>query len=161
MKTSAEEGREQHHDAVVKALQELLEKNYDAENGFKKAIDDTENSRLKDFLKRQAVQRNRFATEIDFEIRALNESPTESGSVAATLHRTWIDLKSALGGNDDQEVLEECIRGEKASIKEYEEVLKEHKVPAKIEQVLSRQLDDIRETLDKVKSLEDLEKLNY
>lgn len=161
MKTSAEEAHEDKHNEIVHVLQELLQKNYDAENGFKQAIDDTKNHRLKDFLKRQALQRNRFATEIDFEIRALNEKPVESGSVAATLHRTWIDLKAALGGNDDQEVLEECIRGEKASIHDYEEVLEEHKVPLNIEQVLLRHLEDIRETLNKVKSLEDLEKLTY
>lgn len=156
MKTTSEEAKEHSHDEIVESLQELLEKNYDAEKGFKNAIDDTKNQSLKTYLKQQAVKHNRFATEIDFEIRSLNASPKEKGSASATLHRAWMDLKTAIAGNDDEAILEECIRGDKSSVEEYEEVIKKHKLPAKIQQVISKQLDDIRKTLNEVKRLEDL-----
>jgi uncharacterized protein (TIGR02284 family) len=156
METTLEGAKEQNHDKIVKSLQELLEKNYDAEKGFRKALDNTKNNSLKNYLKHQAVKRNRFATELDFEIRNLNAKPKESGSATGSLHRAWIDLKSAIAGNDDEAILEECIRGDKASVKEYEEVLKEHKLHSKIEQVVTQQLNDIRKTLNEVKRLEDL-----
>ena len=156
MKTTLERAREENHDKMVDSLQELLEKNYDAEKGFKKARDNTKNHSLKDYLKRQAVKRNRFATELDFEIRGLNAKPKESGSATASIHRAWIDLKSAIAGNDDEAILEECIRGDKASVEEYEEVLEKHKLHSKIEQVVTQQLNDIRKTLNEVKRLEDL-----
>lgn len=156
MKTTREQAKETIHQDLVNNLQGLLEKNYDAEKGFKKAMEDAESQDLKRFLKTQALQRNRFATELDKEIRDLNETPKESGSTTGTLHRTWIDLKSAVSGNDDEAVLEECIRGEKASLEEYENTLKENRFPQQLQVLLDSQLAEIKGTVAKVKSLEDL-----
>lgn len=156
MKTTLEGAKEENHDEIVESLQNLLEKNYDAEKGFKKAIENTKNHSLKNYLKHQAVKRNRFVTEIDFELRSLDAKPKESGSVTASIHRAWIDLKSAIAGNDDEAILEECIRGDKASVEEYEDVLEKHKLPTKIQQVVTEQLEDIHKTLNEVKRMEDL-----
>lgn len=156
MKTTLEGAKEENHDDIVDSLQELLEKNYDAEKGFKKAIENTKNQSLKNYLKHQAVKRNRFVTELDFELHALDAKPKESGSASASIHRAWIDLKSAIAGNDDEAILEECIRGDKASVEEYEDVLKKHQLPANIQQVVAKQLEDIRKTLNEVKRMEDI-----
>ncbi|MCH2488523.1 MAG: PA2169 family four-helix-bundle protein [Flavobacteriales bacterium] len=156
MKTTREEAKENIHDNLVDNLQELLEKNYDAEKGFTKAMKDAKNERLKSFLKNQAAKHGQFANELDQEIRALNETPKESGSTTGSLHRAWIDIKAAVSGNDDEAVLEECIRGEKASVDEYEEKLKENRFPPQVASVLNKQVSEIRTTLDKVKSLEDI-----
>ncbi|EAP88531.1 MULTISPECIES: ferritin-like domain-containing protein [Croceibacter] len=156
MKTTLEEAKENSHEDIVNHLQQLLEKNYDAEAGYKKAMTDADSSQLKNFLKQQAVLRNRFATELDKEIRDLNETPKEKGSVTGSLHRTWIDIKTAVTGNDDEAVLEECIRGEKASVSEYEDALTNQQFPPKIQHTLTKQVDEVKATLHKVKSLEDL-----
>lgn len=156
MKTTNEKAREENHDRLVDNLQQLLEKNYDAEKGFTKAMKDAKNPQLKSFLMQQAAQRSRFANELTNEIINLNEEPKESGSVAGGLHRAWIDIKSALTGNDDEAVLEECIRGEKASWDEYEEKLKEENFPPKIASVVQNQASEIHNTLTKVRTLEDI-----
>ncbi len=156
MKTTNEKAKEHNHDKLVDNLQELLEKNYDAEKGFTKAMQDAKNTNLKRFLQQQAAQRNRFTSELDHQIRSLNAEPKDSGSFTGDLHRTWIDIKSALAGNTDEAVLEECIRGEKASWKEYDEKLKEENFPPEISNVLQRQASEIHNTLNRVKTLEDL-----
>ena len=156
MKTTHEKAKEHNHDKLVDNLQELLEKNYDAEKGFTKAMKDAKGSNLKKFLQQQAAQRSRFATELDQQIRNLNEEPKDSGSFTGDLHRTWIDIKSAIAGNTDEAVLEECIRGEKASWNEYEEKLKEQYFPPHISTVLQKQASEIHNTLNSVKTLEDL-----
>ena len=58
--------------------------------------------------------------------------------------------------NDDESVLEECIRGEKASVKEYEEKLKNYHFPQHIDTMLTNQLNEIRNTVATVKTLEDI-----
>jgi len=156
MKTTREEAKENIHKDLVNNLQGLLEKNYDAEKGFAKAMEDAKDGNLKRFLQQQARQRNKFATELDKEIRSLDEKPAENGSAKGTLHRTWIDLKSAVSGNDDESVLEECVRGEKASMEEYQETLKKNRFPSNLETVLNSQLAEIKGTVAKVKTLEDL-----
>ena len=47
MKTTREEAKENIHDNLVDNLQGLLEKNYDAEKGFKKAVENAKNGQLK------------------------------------------------------------------------------------------------------------------
>jgi len=155
MKTTKEKADQDIHDNLVNNLQELLEKNYDAEKGFTKAMKDAQNNNLKEYFKFQAAQRSQFANELTDEIRNLNETPKESGSTTGTLHRTWIDIKSSLSGDKDESVLEECIRGEKASVKEYEKRLKENRFPSQIEGTLNNQKSRIQNTLNKVKTLED------
>ena len=156
METTREIAKQQSHDDIVNHLQELLEKNYDAEKGYKKALTDAKDGQLKTFLMKQAVLRNRFATELDKEIRDLNETPKESGSTTGTLHRAWIDIKTAITGNDDEAVLEECIRGEKASVDEYQDVLDKQAFPPKIHSTLTTQLNAVKGTLDTIKRLEDI-----
>ncbi|WP_026451923.1 ferritin-like domain-containing protein [Aequorivita capsosiphonis] len=156
MKTTNEKANEQNHDKLVGNLQELLEKNYDAQKGFTKAMEDAKNPRLKGFLQQQAAQRSRFSNELTNELRNLNEEPKDSGSLTGDLHRTWIDIKSAVTGNEDEAVLEECIRGEKASWDEYENKLKEENFPPNIASMLQKQASEINGTLNKVKTLEDI-----
>src|SRR5690606_7304612 len=156
MKTTNERVKEHNHENLVDNLQGLLEKNYDAEKGFTKAMKDAKNPRLKNFLKQQAAQRSRFATELSREIRNLNEEPIDSGSFTGDLHRTWIDIKSAVSGNEDEAVLEECIRGEKASWEEYSNKLKSENFPPNISNFIQKQASEIHNTLNRVKTLEDL-----
>lgn len=155
MKTTREAAKEESHKEHAEALQELLQKNYDAEKGFKKAITKTENDKLKEFLKRQAVKHNRFATELDREIRSLNKHPKEEGSFTGKLSRAWMDIKVAVSGNHDEAILEECVRGEKDSAKEYEEALEENNFAPHLEEVLKKQLSDIKTMIAEVKSMED------
>lgn len=156
MKTTKEEADHNLHDDIVDNLQELLEKNYDAQKGFKKAMENADSQNLKLFLQKQAAQRSRFANELTDELRQLNEEPKESGSFTGDMHRTWIDIKTAFTGNDDESVLEECIRGEKASAEEYEDKLKDGIFPPRIASVIQKQSKEIHQTLSRVKRLEDL-----
>tara|TARA_R110002072_G_scaffold48716_15_gene133248 strand:- start:7438 stop:7926 length:489 start_codon:yes stop_codon:yes gene_type:complete len=160
MQTTREEARKESKENLVGNLQGLLEKNYDAEKGFRNALNNANNEQLKSFLKKQAEQRNRFATELDNELRALNKKPKENGSATGAIHRTWIDFKSSIAGNNDEAVLEECIRGEKASEKEYRNSLKENHFPPKVENVLNKHLNEIQTTLSQVRTLENLAERN-
>jgi len=156
MKTTREAAKEESHKEHAVALQMLLQKNYDAEKGFKKAMTKTESDSLKEFLKRQALKHNRFATELDKEIRSLNETPKEQGSFTGKLSRAWMDIKVAVSGNHDEAIIEECVRGEKDSAEEYEEALDKNKFLPHLEEILKKQLSDINTMIAEVKSMEDL-----
>ncbi|MGY5847309.1 ferritin-like domain-containing protein [Salegentibacter sp. HM20] len=156
MKTTREAAKEATHKERANSLQELLEKNYDAEKGYRKAIEDADSPNLKRFFKEQAVMRNHFATEIDKAMHAINVRPKDSGSTVGDLHRAWMDFKAMFTKNDDESMLEECIRGEKASIKEYENKLKNTKFSPDTENMLRAQLEKIRDTVQTIKRMEDL-----
>lgn len=155
MKTTRESAREESHEKMSHDLQELLEKNYDAEKDYKTAWERAEHKSLKEFFKKQAVRRNHFATEIDKQLHLLNEDPKESGSAMGRLHRTWINLKSSIGSDTDKMLLEECLRGEKNSVEEYEKKLRKHRYPAKIEEILRKHVSEMRSTLAEIKTMND------
>ncbi len=155
-KTTAEQAREKSHDELVSNLQEILEKNYDAEEGYKKAMVKAENSYLKEYLKDRAALRSHFATELSDTILKLNETPIESGSTTGSIHRTWMSIKDAFSSDSDEGILEECIRGEKASIKEYKEAMDKHMFPTEITSMLTNQLLKVEKSKKEISKLEDL-----
>lgn len=155
MKTTLERAKKQTNRDNVDVLQSIIEKNYDAQQGYRKAMMDVKDPALKNFLQQQARQRSNFTTAIDKEIRDLGQTPKENGSIIGTLHRTWIDIKSIVSGNDDETVIEEVIRGEKAKVKEYKGIIKNNTLAPQINNMLQSQLNDIKSTLNHVKTLED------
>ncbi|WP_373058366.1 PA2169 family four-helix-bundle protein [Zunongwangia sp. H14] len=142
-------------------LQTLLERNYDAREGFKQAMEDTHNHDLKRFLFAKAIQRGEFIAELENQLDSLHEKAQKEGTISGTVHRAWIDLKTTLAGKEDVEVLEECLRGEKVILEEYQETLKKENFPGELAAVLQKQMLEIQKTLDEIKSLEDLEERKW
>ena len=139
---------------VANKLNELLEKNYDAEKGYKLAAEKVKRENLKKFFADRAQERYDFGHELKSEIRNFGESPDKGSSMAADAHRSWMNLKASLSGDKDEAVLEEAIRGEKAAVEEYEEVLKESDIPASTGNILMKQKNAIVAALNEVKTLE-------
>ncbi len=112
-------------DNVSNKLNELLEKTYDAERGYKLAAEKVENPTVKRFLNDKVQQRYTFGHELKKEIQQYGRLPDKGGSFAGDLHRVWMNLTSTLSPNDTERILEEVERGEKASLESYDEVLKD------------------------------------
>jgi uncharacterized protein (TIGR02284 family) len=145
-----------HTKEMSKALNELLEKNYDAEKGFKNAADDVKNARLKSFFNERAQQRYDFGHELKTEIQNFGATPEKGSSALGGVHRAWMDLKSKFSSDNEEAVLEEAIRGEKAAVENYNEVINEHDFPPSTENLLIKQRNAIERTLNEVKDLENI-----
>jgi len=87
--------------------------------------------------------------------RALGADVETSGSVAGSIHRGWINLKSALSTNEPHAVLAEAERGEDAAVAAYRKALDTpgHDLPT--QDLVSRQYADIKAAHDHVKMLRD------
>ncbi|MFL0353703.1 PA2169 family four-helix-bundle protein [Xanthomarina sp. GH4-25] len=142
---------------VGNKLNALLEKNYDAEKGYKKAAENTKNSALKNYFNRKAAERYDFGHQLKSEIRNFGENPKESGSATGTAHRTWMDVKALFSTDNEESMLEEAIRGEKASVEEYNEVLKEASLPTSTRDLVLNQKNTISQELNTIKRLEDIQ----
>ena len=139
---------------VSSMLNELLEKNYDAEKGYKFAADKVKNKNLQAFFAERAQERYDFGHELKTEIRNFGEAPNKSSSLAGDAHRSWMNLKASLSNDKDEVVLEEAIRGEKAAVEEYEKVLRNSEIPASTGNILMKQKNAIVAALNEVKTLE-------
>lgn len=141
---------------ISNKLNELLIKNYDAEKGYLNASENVDSSTLKIFFKRRATERSEFAKELRTEILQYGEEPKDSGSFSGTVHRNWMSLKSVFSSNDEEAILEEAIRGEKASLEEYDEILKERTLPPSIDTMLFKHRNAIQSAINTEKVHEEL-----
>ncbi len=137
-------------------LNDLLEKNYDAEKGFKKASENAKHKKLKDYFNAKAQERYDFGHQLKSELKLLGQEPDKGGSLTGDAHRTWMEVKSWFSSDNDESMLEEAIRGEKASVDEYREVLNETTIPPSTKDILLFQKATIEKGLNDIKKLEDL-----
>ena len=137
-------------------LNDLLEKTYDAEKGFKKASENVNNPSLKNYFRNKAQERYNFGHELKTELRSFNQDIDKGGSLTGTVHRAWMDVKALFSADNEESMLEEAIRGEKAAVNEYEEVINETSLPLSTKSILQSQKNIISEGLSKINALEDI-----
>jgi len=137
---------------ISNKLNELLVKNYDAEQGYIEAYKNVESNDLKMFFKRRASERSDFAKELRTEILQYGQIPEDSGSFKGALHRNWMNLKSLFSSNDDQAILEEAIRGEESSLEEYDEMINEKNLPPTIDALIAKHRNAIQGAINSEKA---------
>lgn len=137
-------------------LNDLLEKTHDAEKGFRKAAENTNHTYLKNYFQRKAQERNGFGQELKGEINSFGEDIEKEGSFAGVAHRAWMDIKALFSMDNDESMLEEAIRGEKAALEEYNDILNETSLPLSTREVLLRHKEAIGNDLNTIKRLEDI-----
>jgi hypothetical protein len=117
-------------DNAISTLNNLIETCKDGQNGFQAAADGVKNNDLKTLFHTYSRQR------------------------AESLHRGWIDIKSAVTGEDENAVISECERGEDSAVRNYEDALREQDLPADVRAIVERQFAQIKEAHDRIRSLE-------
>ncbi|PKQ45137.1 ferritin-like domain-containing protein [Confluentibacter flavum] len=143
-------------ETIGNKLNDLLEKTFDAEKGFRKAAENTNHTYLKNYFQRKAQERYGFGQELKGEIKSFGEDIDKGGSFAGAAHRTWMDVKAMFSTNNDESMLEEAIRGEKAALEEYNDILNETSLPFSTQGVILKQREAIANDLNTIKRLEDI-----
>lgn len=128
---------------ILDRLNTLLTRTRDGERGYQEAAENVKDTELKSLFLAQSRQRGEYATEIDREIRTLGGDPETSTSLAADLHRAWINIKTTFTGNDDKAVVEECKRGDGQALDDYQEILRNTSLLASTRELLLRQKERI------------------
>ena len=136
-------------------LQDLIQVNLDSRDGFKDAADHLreKKSGLEMFFRELEHERAAQARELQDLVANNAEKPTKSGSVAAAAHRTWMDIRSALGGGEHA-ILSEAERGEDHIKEKYESALKDL-AGCSCTTTLKRHYAAVRVSHDKVRDLRD------
>ena len=140
---------------VISTLNNLIETCRDGQNGFKEAAENVQSPELKTFFNQVALERAQFVGELQQEVTRLGGDPENTGSTAAAIHRTWMDIKGSLTGRDDHSILNECERGEDSAVDAYKDAIKDENLPNNLRSVVERQFRNIQEVHNRVKQLRD------
>jgi uncharacterized protein (TIGR02284 family) len=107
----------------LEVLNHLLEICRDSEHGFKAAAQRVTDSTIRDLFRGLAAERARFAQELAPHVHRLGGQAATDGTAAGALHRSWINVRSAVSRHHDEAVLDEAERGERAAAYAYREAL--------------------------------------
>lgn len=141
-------------DDVISTLNELIETCKDGEEGFKTCAEDITDSQFRQPFLTLAAGCAAAAKELKALVISHGGSPETKGSLSGTLHRRWVDIKSAIMGKDDEAVLNECERGEDVALKCYRRAL-EKDLPLDVKAVVERQYQGVIQNHDMVKDMRD------
>ena len=141
---------------TISTLNKLIETCKDGQEGFRLAAEAiTDDEDLKGFLFSCSLQRSKFAGELQNELINLGEpDPSEATTIKATLHRGWINLKSAITGNDSHAILAECERGEDSAVSDYKKALAAN-LSAPLSETVNRQFQEVLATHNSVRGMRD------
>lgn len=142
------------NERIVSMLNSLIEISRDGANGFRTCKDDADDEALKTYFQNRAQSCEEAVRILSAEVRRYGGNPETSGSAAGALHRTWVDLKTAMTSQDNLAVLEECERGEAAAVVAYENALREE-MPGDLRALLDQQYEGAKRNHDRVRQLRD------
>ena len=132
----------------------LIERCKDGQKGYKHASEDIEDPQLKSLFRDFSVQRDTMITELQNELHKMGKTDDESSSIEGTIHRTWMDLSSALLAKDRQQVLNECERGEDYAVAAYDKALKAD-LPGNLKNIVEKQYNQVKQAHDRIRDLRD------
>jgi len=136
----------------IATLNDLIETCKDGEQGFRTAADAVRDPSIKQLFVQYAEQRAQFAAELQREVTRLGGEPEQSGSVSGSLHRGWMNLKSAITGQDEASVVAAAEEGEDVARSSYEKALAAE-LPPDVRRVVERQSAAVNEAHDRVRAL--------
>jgi len=141
---------------VIETLNNLIEISKDGEEGFRTSAENIDDSLLKSFFLRRSLEIGGSVKELQEVVRSMGGEPETTSSIAGTLHRRWIDLKTAITSNDKLAVLNEAERGEDVALKAYKDAVVQD-LPPYVRDIVQKQLEGVKRNHDEVKALRDHE----
>ncbi len=140
-------------------LKDVIKRNVDAMKGYEKAADKVNNTELENAFRKEARQRREFALNLQNSTHVLEDNSArkiEEGSFKGNLHRTWMDVKAAFSTDKEEEIVEECIRGEKSALEDYDDLLKEKEIVGPERDLIREQRNRVQECISELKRIEEV-----
>jgi uncharacterized protein (TIGR02284 family) len=134
-------------------LNHLIETCKDAERGFRHVAEHAADPMLKSLFLDIASQRARFAADLLPHAQRLGGASAHDGTAIGTLHRTWIDLRSAISRGDPVAAIQEAERGEHFSRDVYRDAL-ESMLPPTARELVETQYAELHRTAERLRELE-------
>lgn len=131
------------NDDVISTINGLIQTCKDGQEGFQESAEAVQDSQLKTLFYELGQQRAQFTGELQGLVRELGGDPENSGSFSGAIHRGWINLKSAVTGQDDGAILNEAERGEDVAKNAYKNAL-ETNLPANVASTIQDQYSAVQ-----------------
>ena len=145
------------NESTISGLQKLIRYNIDSYEGFRDAADEVKDANVATLFRELGAERAALANELQQHVEYSGEESEDDGTMMASVHRTWIKVRSLINGGDAFPILCEAEKGEDQIKAAYEDVLKETAGSA-VNDVLTQQYAKVKAGHDRVRDLRDVYK---
>ncbi|MEO7338861.1 MAG: PA2169 family four-helix-bundle protein [Caldimonas sp.] len=140
------------NDDTIDQLNTLIETCKDGEYGFRTSAEHAKSGDLKSLFMQRSADCQRGAQELQAIVSRLGGKPEADSSMSGTMHRGWVSVVGTLTGYSDQQMLDECERGEDVAMDRYRAALKED-LPADVMSVVQKQYEGVKRNHDQIRTL--------
>jgi uncharacterized protein (TIGR02284 family) len=137
---------------LIGTLNDLIETCRDGINGFRTAADGVSSPIAKEVFLSRVHLIEKGLGDLDAAVQRLGGDPVDHGHPAASMHRAWINIKSAVTLRDDRAIINEVVRGEEVAIQHYREAL-DKPLPADIRAMVEMQERGTELNLERARAL--------
>lgn len=109
---AAQAAHTDHADGDATVLNTLIGTLLDSIEGYQKLAQDVDNPRFATLFNERAQERQRAVTKLQAAVAQLGGKPEDDATTLGSIHRAFVDLKSAVLGRDDKAIVNEVERGE-------------------------------------------------
>jgi len=141
---------QQSHDIDV--LNGLIETTLDSSDGYSEAAKQSKNPMITELFQRWAGERRRLVTDLRATVQQLGGKPEDDGTVLASAHRAFLDLRAHMS-KTDKAVVEEVERGEDHIKHKFEDALKDEKLGAAARTAVQSAFTSIKTGHDEMRDL--------
>jgi uncharacterized protein (TIGR02284 family) len=134
-------------------LQELLHFVNDRIEGYKRAVEESQDNALRGYYKQLVSQSQQFATDLNNHLREQGADLETDTTLKGKLYRAWMDAKAAITGSDEKAILGSNIYGEEWALKAYRDALQDETLTGKLRLEVQRQYFQSQKTYKHLKQL--------
>lgn len=140
------------NDHDIKILNGLIETTIDSAEGYQEAAKDADNSRLTAAFQSRGSERHQAASKLQQQVVTLGGKPEDSGTVLASAHRVFVNLRHTISKGDIA-VVDEVERGEDHIKAKFEDALKDNELTVATKKVITDAYASVRQGHDQMRDL--------
>jgi uncharacterized protein (TIGR02284 family) len=135
----------------IRVLNDLIETTIDSAEGYAEAASETQSPRFSVTFRERASERRLVATRLQQKVEELGGTPEDDGSVLASAHRMFGNLRRSL--DDEAAVIDEVERGEGHIRHRFEDALDDEDVTPPTHALIADAYRSVRSGLDQMRKL--------
>jgi uncharacterized protein (TIGR02284 family) len=141
------------NDHDIKVLNSLVETTLDSAEGYAEAAKDAKSAQLVSLFQGRAGERRHAASTLQQCVRSLGGTPEDDGTVLASAHRMFVNLRSSITSADNTAVVDEVERGEDHIKHKFEEAMNDNELSPPAMSAIADVYTSVRSGHDQMRDL--------
>ena len=137
----------------IKILNSLVETTLDSADGYAEAARDAKAEPLISLFRSRSGERRTAASTLQNCVRSLGGEPEDDGTVLASAHRMFVNLRTSLTSADNKAVIDEVERGEDHIKSKFEHAMKDDKISPHTMTVIADVYTSVRSGHDQMRDM--------